>query len=115
MLEERLPVRLREFVVRRGSGGAGRHRGGDGAARRLEFLGDLEVSILSQRRGPHPPYGLQGGEPGAVGRNVLRRADGTVEVLPGVAHFRARAGDCLTMETPGGGGFGEAPPTAVRQ
>ncbi|MGA2258090.1 MAG: hydantoinase B/oxoprolinase family protein, partial [Thermoguttaceae bacterium] len=57
------------------------------------------------RRGPYPPYGLEGGQPGALGRNVLQRADGAIEVLPGVAYFKASAGDCLTIETPGGGGF----------
>ena len=85
VLERRWPVRLWEFSIRRGSGGAGRRRGGDGVVRRLEFLADLEVSILSQRRGPYPPYGLEGGQPGALGRNVLQRADGAVEVLPGIA------------------------------
>ena len=79
---------------------------GDGVVRRLEFLTELEVSILSQRRGPYPPYGLFGGEPGALGRNTLHRADGTQEQLPGKAQFTARAGDVLSIETPGGGGFG---------
>ena len=71
VLEQRYPVRLVEFSIRRGSGGAGRHRGGNGVRRRIEFLRRLDVSILSQRRGPYPPYGLAGGEPGALGRNAL--------------------------------------------
>ena len=74
--------------------------------RRLEFLRELEVSILSQRRGPYPPYGLAGGEPGALGRNTLERADGSLEPLAGIVQFRAAPGDVLTIETPGGGGWG---------
>ena len=75
--------------------------------RRIEFLKELTVSILSQRRGPYPPYGLQGGQPGALGRNVLNRADGRVEELPGLAQFSVQPGDVLTIETPGGGGWGK--------
>ncbi|MEX0678488.1 MAG: hydantoinase B/oxoprolinase family protein [Pirellulales bacterium] len=106
VLERRYPVRVRSFSIRRGSGGNGRTRGGDGVIRRLEFLKPLEVSILSERRGPYPPYGLAGGESGALGRNTLQRTDGTLEHLPGRAQFRARPGDVLTIETPGGGGYG---------
>lgn len=106
VIEKRYPVRVLEFAIRRGSGGAGRHRGGDGIVRRLEFLRDLEVSLLHSRRGAYPPYGLAGGSPGAVGLNTLHRADGTVEPLAGQVQFAARAGDVLTIETPGGGGYG---------
>jgi 5-oxoprolinase (ATP-hydrolysing) len=106
VLEQRYPVRLWEFSIRRGSGGAGRHRGGDGAVRRIEFLADLEVSLLSERRGPYAPYGLQGGQPGALGRNILKRADGATVILPGAVCFTAHPGDILTIQTPGGGGFG---------
>jgi 5-oxoprolinase (ATP-hydrolysing) len=106
VIEKRYPVRVLEFAIRRGSGGAGRHRGGDGIVRRLQFLRDLEVSLLHSRRGDYPPYGLAGGSPGAVGRNMLHRADGTVEPLGGQVQFAARAGDVLTIETPGGGGYG---------
>jgi 5-oxoprolinase (ATP-hydrolysing) len=106
VLEQRYPVRLWEFSIRRGSGGAGRRRGGDGAVRRMEFLADLEVSLLTQRRGPYAPYGLEGGQPGALGRNLLRRADGSTETLPAAVTFTAHPGDTLTIETPGGGGFG---------
>ncbi|HVA48978.1 MAG TPA: hydantoinase B/oxoprolinase family protein [Pirellulales bacterium] len=107
VIEHRYPVRAREFSIRRGSGGAGRKRGGDGIVRKLEFLRPLEVSIVSQRRGPYPPYGLFGGEPGAVGRNSLQRADGTIEDLGSQVQFTAMPGDVLTIETPGGGGYGE--------
>jgi 5-oxoprolinase (ATP-hydrolysing) len=108
VLERRYPVRLRSFAIRRGSGGPGYTRGGDGVVRALEFLAPLEVSLLTQRRGPYPPYGLAGGKPGALGRNVLQRKDADPEELPGRAQFRVEPGDVLTIETPGGGGFGES-------
>jgi 5-oxoprolinase (ATP-hydrolysing) len=107
VIERRYPVRVREFSIRRGSGGEGRRRGGQGVVRRLEFLQALDVSILSQRRGPYPPFGLSGGGPGALGVNTLVHADGTVEHLSGRAQFTARPGDVLVIETPGGGGYGE--------
>jgi len=107
VLERRYPVQLHEFSIRRDSCGVGRHRGGNGVIRRLEFLRALEVSILSQRRGPYPPYGLAGGAPGALGRNTLHRASGQSEFLAGLAHIRVAAGDILTIETPGGGGWGK--------
>jgi 5-oxoprolinase (ATP-hydrolysing) len=106
ILERRYPVRVQEFSVRRDSGGAGRQRGGDGARRKLEFLAPLELSLLTQRRGPHPPYGMAGGQPGAAGRNLLIRADGTTQELPGIAQLSVSPGDVLVVETPGGGGFG---------
>jgi 5-oxoprolinase (ATP-hydrolysing) len=106
VLERRFPARLREFSVRRGSGGRGANQGGDGAVRRLEFLRPLTLSLLSQRRGPHPPYGAAGGKPGALGQNSLQRADGSVIGLAGIAQVNVAPGDVLTIETPGGGGFG---------
>jgi len=108
VLEMRYPVRVSEFSIRRDSGGAGFRRGGDGVVRRLEFLRALVVSLLSQRRGRYAPYGLDGGRPGALGRNTLLRNDGTSEVLEGSTQVRVRPGDVLTIETPGGGGFGPA-------
>lgn len=108
VLEWRYPVRLRSFSIRRGSGGAGRRRGGDGVVRVLEFLRPLELSIVSQRRGAYVPYGLEGGSSGAPGRNQLQRASGTVEQLPPQVQIRVGAGDVLTIETPGGGGYGAA-------
>lgn len=108
VLEQRCPVRLREFSIRRGSGGAGQHRGGDGIVRRIEFLRPLDVSILSERRGPYPPYGQAGGAAGQCGMNTLTHADGRHEPLPAKVQFVAQAGDVLTIETPGGGGWGAA-------
>jgi 5-oxoprolinase (ATP-hydrolysing) len=101
-------VRLREFSIRRGSAGAGQHRGGEGTRRQIEFLKPLTLSILAQRRGPYPPYGASGGQPGALGRTTLQRAGGHVEVLSSAAQVEVQPGDVLTIETPGGGGFGPA-------
>lgn len=104
-LEMRHAVRLRRFALRGGSGGRGRHRGGDGLVRVYEFLAPVTVSILSQRR-TAGPEGVDGGEAGLAGRQWVRRADGRVELLPGMVTFEAGTGDVLTVETPGGGGFG---------
>ncbi|HTU25678.1 MAG TPA: hydantoinase B/oxoprolinase family protein [Pirellulales bacterium] len=109
ILERRYPVRLWEFSIRHGSGGAGAQPGGDGAVRRIEFLEPLEVSLVTSRRGPYAPYGLHGGEPGALGRNTLVRADGSREPLPAQTQFRVQPGDQLLLETPGGGGWGKPP------
>ncbi|MDN0196329.1 hydantoinase B/oxoprolinase family protein [Streptomyces sp. S.PNR 29] len=109
VLEWRLPVRLEEFAVRRGSGGAGRWRGGDGAVRRIRFLEPMTVSTLSQHRRV-PPYGMAGGEPGALGANRVERADGTVLQLAGSDTADVGPGDVLVIETPGGGGYGPPSP-----
>lgn len=109
IIERRYPVRVLEFSIRRGSGGSGEHSGGDGIVRRLEFLRPLKVSMLSQRRGPFAPFGLAGGGFGAVGRNTLRRADTGTEIdLGGCFQIDVQPGDVLTIETPGGGGWGSA-------
>ncbi|WP_028803590.1 hydantoinase B/oxoprolinase family protein [Streptomyces sp. 142MFCol3.1] len=108
VLEWRLPVRLDEFAVRRGSGGAGRWRGGDGGVRRLRFLEPMTVSTLSQHRRV-APYGMAGGEPGALGANRIERADGTVTELGGSDSADVGPGDVLVIETPGGGGYGPPP------
>jgi 5-oxoprolinase (ATP-hydrolysing) len=111
VLEQRYPVRVEEFRMRTGSGGAGAHRGGDGAVRRLRFLEPLTAAIVSSSRRV-PPYGLAGGLPGARGRNAVERADGTVDELAGVAETVMAPGDVLVVETPGGGGYGTPPEAA---
>ncbi|MEU2057429.1 hydantoinase B/oxoprolinase family protein [Streptomyces bungoensis] len=109
VLEWRLPVRVEEFSVRRGSGGAGRRRGGNGAVRRIRFLEPMTVSTLSQHRRV-PPYGMAGGAPGALGANRVERADGTVTDLGGCGSADVGPGDVLVVETPGGGGYGRPSP-----
>ncbi|MFG2918799.1 hydantoinase B/oxoprolinase family protein [Kitasatospora sp. NPDC048298] len=105
VLEWRLPVLVEEFAVRPGSGGTGRHHGGNGALRRLRFREPMTVSLLTGHRRV-PPYGLDGGSPGALGDNRVLRADGTVEELPGCGSAELAAGDALEIRTPGGGGHG---------
>ncbi|MEW2614915.1 hydantoinase B/oxoprolinase family protein [Streptomyces sp. NPDC047880] len=109
VLEWRLPVRLEEFAVRRGSGGAGRWHGGDGAVRRIRFLEPMTVSTLSQHRRV-APYGMAGGEPGALGANRVEHTDGTVTELGGSDSADLVTGDVLVIETPGGGGYGPQSP-----
>ncbi|MYW45113.1 hydantoinase B/oxoprolinase family protein [Streptomyces sp. SID161] len=109
ILEWRLPVRLEEFAVRRGSGGTGRWRGGDGAVRRIRFLEPMTVSTLSQHRRV-PPYGMAGGAPGALGANRVERADGSVTDLGASGSADVGPGDVLVIETPGGGGYGRPSP-----
>ena len=125
VIERRYPVRVLEFSIRRGSGGrtvfpslgsGGQdgalstpvvHRGGDGVLRRLEFLRPLRVSILSERRGPYVPFGLNGGAAGALGENILQLAGSTaIENLGGKVQISVSPGDILTIATPGGGAFG---------
>jgi len=103
ILELRYPVRLRQFAIRHGSGGAGRWRGGDGVVREFEFLAPLTVSLLTQHR-ESGPFGLDGGGDGKPGRQTLHHADGRAEVLASSASITVKAGDRLVMETPGGGG-----------
>jgi 5-oxoprolinase (ATP-hydrolysing) len=105
VLEARYPVRLERFAVRRGSGGAGRWRGGDGVVRELCFLAPVSLSVLTQHRRERP-YGVDGGAPGATGRQWLVRASGEEEELAPVDGREAGAGDRLVLETPGGGGWG---------
>ena len=103
-LEAYYPLRVTCYAVRRGSGGRGRHRGGDGVVRELEFLAPSQVTLLTERR-RIPPYGLAGGGPGAPGRDWLVRA-GRARRIAAKANFTVEAGDRLRMATPGGGGFG---------
>jgi 5-oxoprolinase (ATP-hydrolysing) len=105
VLEWRFPVLVESFEIRRGSGGPGRQRGGDGARRRLRFRQPMTAAILSSHR-VVAPFGVAGGEPGARGRNWVERADGTQQALSGTDKTEMGAGDAIVIETPGGGGFG---------
>jgi 5-oxoprolinase (ATP-hydrolysing) len=105
VLEQRFPVLLESFAIRPGSGGAGRHHGGNGVVRRVRFLAPMTAAILSSHR-VLPPFGLNGGKPGTCGRNWVQRTDGTVVELGGRAQVEMQPGDVFVIETPGGGGFG---------
>ncbi len=105
VLETRFPVIVETFNVRRGSGGDGAHRGGDGAVRRVHFREPMMAAILSNRRATRP-HGLSGGGEGKAGINRIERADGSVEELPASGKTEMGAGDVFVIETPGGGGFG---------
>lgn len=105
-LEYALPIRVLEYGLRDASGGVGQHRGGDGIRRKYEFLHPATVTINSERR-IHGPYGLRGGQPGKVGVNTLIERDGTARHLKGKETIQVAPGDKLTVETPGGGGWGE--------
>ena len=106
LLERRYPVLLLRFALREGSGGRGRHRGGDGCVRELQFRRAVTVSILSERRAREPP-GAAGGGDGARGLNLLRRSkDGRVVNIGGKNSIAVQAGDRLLICTPGGGGWG---------
>jgi 5-oxoprolinase (ATP-hydrolysing) len=109
VLEMNFPVRVERFAIRRGSGGQGRHGGGDGVVRRIRFLAPMDGNLLALRRRV-PAFGLEGGGPGLPGRQAIERADGSTEALPGIAEFRLDTGDIFVLETPGGGGFGQARP-----
>jgi len=106
VLEWRYPVRVEAFAIRRGSGGRGRQCGGDGVIRKLCFLVPMTAAILSSHRRV-PNFGLEGGEPGQLGRNYVLRRNGHLEALPGTTRIAMQAGDCFIIETPGGGGFGK--------
>ncbi|VUC30993.1 unnamed protein product [Clonostachys rosea] len=106
ILERRYPVLLREYSLRKGSGGQGMYRGGDGVIRELEFLIDMHAGLLSERRA-FPPYGMAGGGPAERGLNLWLRRDGSVINVGGKASFQPKAGDRIRILTPGGGGYGE--------
>jgi 5-oxoprolinase (ATP-hydrolysing) len=107
VLETRYPVLVEAFSIRRGSGGAGAHRGGDGVVRRIGFREPMTATLLSNRRRV-PPFGLEGGEPGAVGKAWVERAGGTVQPMAATDLVEVGAGDSIVIETPGGGGWGKA-------
>lgn len=112
-LESHFPVRVRRTSIRRGSGGRGKFQGGDGIIREIEFLTDVRLSILSDRR-RFPPYGLAGGRPGKPGKNTLM-AKGRAHKLPSKTVLSVPSGSILTIETPGGGGWGKSSPRKVRK
>ena len=105
--EQAFPLRIRTYALRQGSGGVGEFPGGEGLVREYEVLTEVSATILTDRRNSQP-FGAQGGGPGASGRNSIVRADGAVEMLPAKARIELHAGDRLRIETPGGGGYGQA-------
>ncbi|HTB44807.1 MAG TPA: hydantoinase B/oxoprolinase family protein, partial [Acetobacteraceae bacterium] len=107
VLELRYPVRLEQFEIRRGSGGDGKWRGGDGAIRRIRFLEPMTAVIVASRRNV-APFGLEAGDDGAVGRQWVERAGGGHEILTGTDSAELGVGDVFVIETPGGGGYGRA-------
>jgi 5-oxoprolinase (ATP-hydrolysing) len=106
MIEFRFPVRVEEHSIRRGSGGAGRFRGGDGALRRIRFLEPLTAAILASRRNA-PPFGMAGGGPGEVGQSWVERRDGQREPLDYADATEMQPGDIFVVSTPSGGGYGK--------
>ncbi len=107
VLEFRFPVRLEGYEIRKGSGGAGQWKGGDGGIRRVRFLEPMTASILSNGR-HHGAFGMAGGKPGAVGINKVVRSDGRVELLDHIGQAEMLPGDVFEIHTPGGGGFGSS-------
>jgi len=105
-LEYAYPLRVRTYSLRPDSGGAGKHRGGDGIVREIEVLADAEVTLLADRR-TRGPYGLNGGADGAPGKATITRNDGSTQTLPGKFNVRLRKGERIRIETPGGGGWGK--------
>ncbi len=106
VLETRYPVQVESFSLRPNSGGKGKHSGGNGVIRQIRFLEPMTANILSNHR-ITPPFGLQGGEAGQIGRNWIQRQDGTQENLNSTATVEMQPGDIFVIETPGGGGFGK--------
>ena len=105
VLELRHPVRVEEFSIRRGSGGAGKFHGGDGVIRKIRFLEAMTATITASRRS-FAPFGLEGGAPGALGAQFVERANGALEALAGRAEAELKTGDAIIIHTPGGGGYG---------
>jgi 5-oxoprolinase (ATP-hydrolysing) len=105
VLEWRFPVLLESFAIRRGSGGSGQHRGGDGVIRRVRFRETMQAGILSNHRRV-APFGLAGGQPSALGQNTVERQTGQIEILASTASVTMQPGDVFAIATPGGGGYG---------
>ncbi|MFL6452069.1 MAG: hydantoinase B/oxoprolinase family protein [Bryobacteraceae bacterium] len=108
-LEFAYPFRVHRYAYRKGSGGAGQFRGGDGLIREIEILGPAQITLLADRR-LTAPYGLSGGEDGKQGRSVLTNETGEEKTLPGKCSITAKAGSCIRIESPGGGGWGKSKP-----
>ncbi len=106
-LEYAFPLRVREYGLRKDSGGKGKFRGGDGVVREIELLTDCDVTLLGDRR-VRGPWGLAGGTDGAPGKAFITRNDGTIEQMPGKFSTRLRAGERIRIESPGAGGWGKA-------
>jgi N-methylhydantoinase B len=104
-LEYSYPFLVTEYSIRRGTGGKGLHKGGDGIVREIHLQSEAEITVLSERR-KLPPYGLQGGGPGSVGKNIIIREGKALE-KPGKFSASLRKGDIVRIETPGGGGYGK--------
>lgn len=107
VLEWRYPALVDKFAIRLGSGGNGKYRGGNGVIRHIQFRESMTAAILSGHR-IIPPFSLNGGEPGSIGRNSVKRSNGEVERLNGRSEVEMQAGDVFEIETPGGGGFGRS-------
>ncbi len=106
VLEYRFPVLLEDFHIRTGSGGKGQWNAGDGTSRTIRFLQDMECAMLSSHRIVRP-FGIEGGEPGELGRTLVRRLDGGIDELAGCDQTVLKAGEAVTVITPTGGGFGD--------
>jgi N-methylhydantoinase B len=106
-LEYAYPLRVRQYSLRPMSGGSGKFRGGDGIVREIEVLTDCEVTLLADRRS-RGPWGLSGGVDGAPGKTLITRQDGAIETMPAKFSTRLRRGERITIETPGGGGWGKS-------
>ena len=106
-LEYAYPLRVKKYSLRPNSGGEGKFRGGDGIVREIEVLTDCDVTLLADRR-TRGPWGLSGAADGAPGKTFITRRDGSVEPMPGKFSTRLRKGERITIETPGGGGWGNA-------
>jgi 5-oxoprolinase (ATP-hydrolysing) len=113
ILELRYPIRVERFAIRRGSGGAGRHRGGDGVIRAIRALEPMTATLVASRRSV-APFGLAGGGNGATGRQWVERSDGSCDSMAAHDRVELGSGDLVVIETPGGGGFGTNPTVAVR-
>ncbi len=107
ILELRYPVRLEIFSIRENSGGGGQYFGGDGMVRQIRFLQDMQLSLLANRR-KVAPYGLNGGDPGQVGKEWIKRENGRYESIPSSGCVDMKSGDVFSIETPGGGGYGKS-------